>query len=532
MDFKLPDIPAEERTPLVLELLDLLQQQQVLIQQLRDEIARLKGQTRRPKLAPSRLEQTPKPKPPEGTPQPGGPKVAKNAQLRIDAEVTLLVAEPPAGSVVKGYEEYLVQELRIEPRVTRYLRQRVVTPDGRSLLAPLPADVLPGSHYGPRLRAFLLHQHHHNGVTQPLLLGQLHEWGIVISAGQLNHLLTEGHEAFHREKQELLPAGLIGAAYIQVDDTTARHQGQNGFCTHLGNERFAYFESTDSKSRQNFLEILRQPHTDYVINEMALAYWQRQGLSAEVVRKLCQGAQRFADKVAWQARLQELGIAAQRYVRLATEGALLGSLIEHGVSAQLRVLSDGAEQYNVLVHAACWVHAERPLARLEPFGEEHRVAIAVMREQIWELYQDLKAYQQQPDPALIPALEYHFDVVMEQRTHFASIDGVLKEMQQHKADLLRVLACPAVPLHNNTSEGHIREYVKKRKISGGTRGEQGRRCRDTFASLKQTCRCLGLRFWDYLLDRLQGLGQIPRLAEVLRQRTAESQPGKVAAVPT
>ena len=388
MDFKLPDIPAEERTPLVLQLLDLLQQQQVLIQQLRDEIARLKGQTRRPKLAPSRLEQTPKPKPPEGTPQPGGPKVAKNAQLRIDAEVTLLVAEPPAGSVVKGYEEYLVQELRIEPRVTRYLRQRVVTPDGRSLLAPLPADVLPGSHYGPRLRAFLLHQHHHNGVTQPLLLGQLHEWGIVISAGQLNHLLTEGHEAFHREKQELLPAGLIGAAYIQVDDTTARHQGQNGFCTHLGNERFAYFESTDSKSRQNFLEILRQPHTDYVINEMALAYWQRQGLSAEVVRKLCQGAQRFADKVAWQARLQELGIAAQRYVRLATEGALLGSLIEHGVSAQLRVLSDGAEQYNVLVHAACWVHAERPLARLEPFGEEHRVAIAVMREQIWELYQE------------------------------------------------------------------------------------------------------------------------------------------------
>jgi hypothetical protein len=39
---------------------------------------------------------------------------------------------------------------------------------------------------------------------------------------------------------------------VQVDDTGARHQGHNGFCTHIGNELFAYFESTDSKSRQNF----------------------------------------------------------------------------------------------------------------------------------------------------------------------------------------------------------------------------------------------------------------------------------------
>jgi hypothetical protein len=50
---------------------------------------------------------------------------------------------------------------------------------------------------------------------------------------------------------------------VQVDDTGARHQGHNGFCTHIGNELFAYFESTDSKSRQNFLEVLRGAYTDY-----------------------------------------------------------------------------------------------------------------------------------------------------------------------------------------------------------------------------------------------------------------------------
>ena len=134
-------------------------------------------------------------------------------------------------------------------------------------MAPLPADVLPGSHFGPDLICFILHQYHHQHVTQPLLLEQLHQLGIDISAGELSRILTEGKDAFHQEKAELLPAALAVSAYVQVDDTGARHQGHNGSCTHIGNELFAYFASTESKSRLNFLEILRRPHTDYVINE-------------------------------------------------------------------------------------------------------------------------------------------------------------------------------------------------------------------------------------------------------------------------
>src|SRR5205807_5359301 len=251
----------EERTPRVLRLLEAIQQQQQLVQQLRDEIARLKGLTPRPTLAPSRLEQPPPPAPPPpGSKRPGSAKRPKNAHLVIHDEVILTVTDAPPGSVSKGYEEYVVQELVLHPHATRYLRQRVQTPDGRTLLAPLPADVIPGSHYGPHLITFILHQYHHNHVTQPLLLEQLHEWGLDLSAGQLNRILTEDKEAFHREKEELLPAGLAGAPYVQVDDTGARHRGQNGSCTHIGNELFAYFESTDSKSRQNFLEICRRPH--------------------------------------------------------------------------------------------------------------------------------------------------------------------------------------------------------------------------------------------------------------------------------
>ena len=75
----------------------------------------------------------------------------------------------------------------------------------------------------------------------------------------------------------MLLAGLAVSSYVQVDDTGAKHQGHNGFCTHIGNDLFAYFESTDSKSRQNFLEVLRGPDTDYTINDVAVAYFYCNG---------------------------------------------------------------------------------------------------------------------------------------------------------------------------------------------------------------------------------------------------------------
>ncbi|MGB2633649.1 MAG: transposase [Candidatus Acidiferrum sp.] len=535
----LPDIPAEQRTPWVEVLLGIVHAQQDRIRvleetvlQLRDEIAILKGQKPRPKIAPSRLEQ-PAPKPPlaEGQKRPGSQKRSKNAELTITREIHIPFPDPPAGSVSKGFEPYIVQEQVIIVEATCYFRERIVTPDGRSLLAPLPADVLPGQHFGPDLISYIIHQYHNNHVTQPLLLDELTQRGIRISAGQISHILTEDKEIFHQEKAELLPAGLASADYIQVDDTGARHDGKNGYCTQIGNEFFAFFASTDSKSRLNFLEVLRGEKRDYVINEVAVEYWKKYELSVALITSLTEGPTHFVDAAAWNARLKTLGVTDARLVRITTEGALLGSLIAQGVSTDLVVLSDGAGQFNILVHAACWVHAERPLARMIPYNEEHRLAIERVRQEIWELYQDLKAYRQQPQPEQIPVLTARFEALCAQRTSYPSINTVLKEMCKHQADLLRVLDRPEVPLHNNASESDIRDYVKKRKISGSTRSDDGRRCRDTFASLKKTCRKLGIRFLDYLHDRIRGLGKVPRLADLIRQRAGESTAGQAEAVP-
>ena len=82
---------------------------------------------------------------------------------------------------------------------------------------------------------------------------------------------------------------------------------------------------------------------------------------------------------------------------------------------------------------------------------------------------------------------------------------------------------PDIPLHTNGSETDIRDYVKKRKVSGGTRSDAGRQCRDTFASLKKTCRKLDISFWHYLTDRL-GIGEqyIAPLPNIIRERAASA----------
>jgi hypothetical protein len=532
MRMELPEVRPEERTPLVeslllaiQQLLDRVQQLEQTVQQVRDENAVLKGQKPRPTIRPSQLEAPSTPSAPKDGKRAGSAKRSKNSQLVISEEVRLLLSaeQLPPGAVFKDYEPYLVQELTIQVKVTRYLRARYALPDGSSVLAPLPADVLPGSHFGPNLICHVLDQYHHAHVTQPLLLQQLRDYGIDISTGQLSRMLTENHEAFHQEKEEVLVAGLQTASYIGTDDTGARHQGRNGYCTVIGNDLFACFESTDSKSRQNFLEVLHGSERRYAINETTLAYWEKQDLATALQDKLRQGPGQFTTPSTWQARLADLGITSERHVRIATEGALLGGLIERGVAPDLVVLSDGAPQFDLLQHASCWVHAERPLARMVPHHDAHRAVIEQIREQIWQLYKDLKAYRQQPEACQEPVLEGRFDALCNQRTGYPNIDAVLKEIRVHKADLLRVLQRPEVPLHNNASESDIREYVKKRKISGGTRSKAGRRCRDTFTSLKKTCRKLGVNFWNYLKDRVRGLGTVPRLTDLIRERAAEKQ---------
>ena len=158
--------------------------------------------------------------------------------------------------------------------------------------------------------------------------------------------------------------------------------------------------------------------------------------------------------------------------------------------------------------------------------EAQRLAVLKVQDELWDFYQDLKTYktlspQQQQQQK--PRLEECFDQIFTQTTLFETLNQVLRRLNRRKAELLLVLERPDLPLHNNTSEQDIREFVTKRKISGSTRSESGRRCRDTFASLKKTCRKLGVSFWEYLTDRVSGKNLIPTLGVLIAQKANLSQ---------
>jgi hypothetical protein len=356
-----------------------------------------------------------------------------------------------------------------------------------------------------------------------LILEGLREWGVDISMGQLDRILTEGKEKFHQEKDRILEAGLKISRYVNVDDTGARHAGKNGYATHIGNDLFAWFASTGSKSRRNFLDLLRAGHTDYVLSAEAIDYMKAQGLPKKVTDTFrVTGGKVAANEEEWRTFLQGNEINQAKAVQIATEGALLGSVLAHGLSPKMVILSDDAGQFNILLHGLCWVHAERLIAKLVGFNEEQRAAIEKVRSEIWGLYRDLKAYKIAPNPTHKLEIEARFDTIFLQKSCFISLNLMLKRLHCNKTELLPVLSRPEIPLHNNASERDIREYVKRRKISGGTRSDLGRQCRDTFVSLKKTCRKLGISFWDYLQDRISATYALPQLPELIHAKAISS----------
>jgi hypothetical protein len=535
----LPEIPDAERTPLVERLVVLIEalaqenrRQAETIQQLRDEVAVLKGEKPKPTFKPSGMEKetAPDAPPPEEgeagaagkgpAKRPGSNKRRKTHRLTIHQEIAVPPVPPlPAGSRFKGYRDFVVQDLKIESFNTRYRLEVWQTPEGEWLCGELPA-ALNGGHFGSRLREFVLYQHHHCQVTQPLLHEQLREWGVDISVGQVDALLSGNNAAFCAEKDQLLATGLQVSPFITVDDSGARHRGQNGYVTQIGNAWFAWFSSTSSKSRINFLELLHAGNIGYGLNPHALDYLLEQGLPQEPLRRLQADwpAGGIANPACWEQHLDGLGIDSVRHRRIATEGALLGSLIDKGFSLDLAIVSDGAGQFAILLHALCWVHAERLVHKLIPLNDRHREDQQQVRSEIWALYADLKAYRRDPEPTRAPLLEARFDAIFTQRTSFETLNRTLRRLHAHRQKLLLVLQRPDIPLHTNGSENDIRGYVKWRKVSGGTRSDLGKRCRDTFASLKKTCRKLGISFWGYLTDRIEQHGAIPALPDIVRER--------------
>ncbi len=170
-----------------------------------------------------------------------------------------------------------------------------------------------------------------------------------------------------------------------------------------------------------------------LLNEYSRSYLEQQKLPACHLCKLKFSSQIISNSDReWSQYLQQLGITSQQGIKLLTEAGLLGSAIEHGLSPELIVLSDGAKQFALLVHALCWVHRSRSLRRLNGVTAQQRREIEQVQDALWSYYRELKAYQLQPTPQDKTRLELRFDEIFEPRyPHPIGLNLALHQFSSH-----------------------------------------------------------------------------------------------------
>ena len=481
------------------------------VQELRDEITRLKNTPKRPKFRPSKTPKQDKQK--ASSDSSASQPLRNTSSSKVKEEIVVKASNIPVGSRFKGYATYSIQELVLTAKDVIYRMELWQTPDGSTIKAALPPGI-EGSHFGPGLRA-LIHGLYASGMTQPALFEFTRSVGIEISEGQIHHILMNEAKGYAAQSEAILSAGLNEAPYIRTDDTGASHQHQKGYCTHIGGEYFAYYKTTASKSRLNFLNILAQGKEGYILNDAFIWHLFSSGVKDDLLNTFeTHKGKQYQTKKGMNRLLNEIGIFDKKLRLTCLEAGLIGFIQATQLKAGQVLLSDRAGQFAILNHAACWVHMERPLRKLIASTPEIEAEIQQVREAIWLLYEQVKeaSLSQQGKELVLEA----YDALIERKVISPGVREVLVAFKNYREEMLKALSHPGLPLHNNDSERDIRRVVKFRDISGGTKSEEGKLFRDGLMTLKQTCYRLGENFWDYLRHWFQN--EPINLAECVRQR--------------
>jgi len=506
-------------------------------QRIKDENSRLKGGNAKPEIKAnvatrdSSSEESPKTGSKKKRRRKSRRKRSKKPRnKRSELNVTKTEVIPvdrqtlPPDAEHKGYRDVTIQELTIEVDVIRFRLERFTSEStGQFFEAKLPQKYQ-GYEHGPGVRAYILDEYFGQRVTEPKILKKLQDIGIQISSGHISDIITRNNEEFHTEKDEIHKSGILSTPYQHLDDTGARINGRNQHYSVLCNEYYSVFFTHPRKDRLSVIEILlANQEMQFRIDERTIELLADTQLPQKYFEPLRQNILHLSmpeETITTKLKAMFSKLPA-RYLSLIIEAAAIAHYRSLAPEDQIQIIiADDARQFKKITEylGLCWVHEGRHYSRLSPVFEIHQKKLDEFLERFWDYYERLKKYKEKPTGKLRQALWKDFDELFAPNTGYEQLDHTIELTAQKKDQLLLVLDHPEIPLHNNPAELALREWVIKRKISIGTRSEGGTKAWETFLSISDTCRKLGISFFAYLKDRVSKENKIPRLSGLILEK--------------
>lgn len=502
------------------------------VQTLRDEINRLKGEQGKPEIKANKQKQS---KSDHSSEQERRKtkrwrKRRKIERIQIDREEKLVVDpdQLPADAEFKGHQETVVQDILIRTDNVRFLKEQFYSPSqGQVYLAPMPAGY--EGQFGPGVRSLVPTLYYAAQMTEPKIAEFLAFLGILISDGQISNLLIKGQDDWHEEKEAIWRAGLVSTTWQHIDDTATRVNGENQHCHILGNPFYSAFFTRPSKDRLTVIHLLQgSQELQLLLNSETAAWmdlfktplWAQRQIAQWPQGELLQPGQLQA----WiQEELDRLN--QQQQARVLEAAALTAYYHQADVPIIDTLLSDDAPAFQHITRrqALCWIHEGRHYKKLTPFIAYHRQWLQTFRTDFWNFYHQLQVYREHPSSDDAQRLRAEFDSLFSTVTGYRDLDNRIAKTMTKKDRLLQVLDNPELPLHNNPAELAARQRVRKRDISFGPRTPDGVAAWDTFMTLAETAKKLGVNFYDYIHDRVAATHRLPSLADLISQRSAPDQ---------
>lgn len=468
-------------------------------QKLRDEINRMKGEQGKNKN-----------------------KGKGKKDINIDRCITIPLDKTrlPKDVQFKGYETRIIQDLKIISDNIEFKLETYYSPSlKKTFIAPMPVEYH-GGEFGPMMKALVITLYRDSGMTEPAIRRLLQTFGMQISHGKISSLLTEEYTVFHQEKEDIVDAGLQASIYQQMDDTGCRVKGKNHYTHVLCNDYFTAYFTRHKKDRLTLLDLLCRGQLKFVLDPKAMDLMSEFGLASkwqDPIKSMIQP--RALTRNEMDEVLNTLFPNPKKHAtnrRIVLESAAL-AYYQQSKHFIRYLITDDAPQFNQLAlhHALCWVHEGRHYKKLNPFAMMNRKILDPFLEQFWDYYQALLTYKEVPSPEAAQQLSLQFDELFSTITGYDALDQRIALTRTKKKALLLVLMHPFLPLHNNSSELGARVQARMRDINFQTVSENGTKAKDTFSTIVQTARKLGVNVYRYIYDRVARIFAMPSLAEII-----------------